>query len=55
MVSHGRQEGYDSGVISQHLAAALRKARYEILPDDRSLYGEIQGFDGHKLTLKATA
>ena len=33
-------------VISQYLAAALRKARYEILPDDSSYYGEIPAFDG---------
>jgi predicted RNase H-like HicB family nuclease len=24
----------------------MRKARYEILPDDGSFYGEIPGFDG---------
>jgi predicted RNase H-like HicB family nuclease len=33
-------------VISQYVSAALRRARYEILPDDGSYYGEIQGFDG---------
>jgi predicted RNase H-like HicB family nuclease len=33
-------------VISQYLAAALGKARYEILPDDGSYYGEIPGFEG---------
>jgi predicted RNase H-like HicB family nuclease len=33
-------------MISQYLAAALHKARYEILPDDGSYYGEIPGFDG---------
>jgi predicted RNase H-like HicB family nuclease len=33
-------------VISRYVAAALRKARYEILPDDSSYYGEIPGFDG---------
>jgi predicted RNase H-like HicB family nuclease len=33
-------------VISEYVAVALRKARYEILPDDGSFYGEIQGFDG---------
>ena len=33
-------------MISQYLAAALRRARYEILSDDGSFYGEIQGFDG---------
>jgi len=33
-------------VISQYVGAALRKARYEILPDDGSFYGEIDGFTG---------
>lgn len=33
-------------VISLYLSAALGKARYEILPDDGSYYGEIPGFDG---------
>jgi hypothetical protein len=33
-------------VISQYVAAALRNARYEILPDDGSFCGEIQGFAG---------
>jgi len=33
-------------VISQYVAAALRNARYEILPDDGTFYGEIQGFAG---------
>jgi len=33
-------------MISQYLSAALRRARYEILPDDGSYYGEIPGFDG---------
>jgi len=46
LVSNGRQERYDFGVISQYVAAALRKAHYEILPDDGSFYGEIEGFAG---------
>jgi predicted RNase H-like HicB family nuclease len=33
-------------VISEYLSAALRRARYEILPGDDSYYGEIGGFDG---------
>ncbi len=41
-----RTEEYDSPVISEYLAAALRRARYEILPDDRSYYGQIEGFSG---------
>ncbi len=33
-------------MLSEYLAAALGKARYEILPDDGSYYGEIPSFDG---------
>jgi len=33
-------------MLSEYLLAALHKARYEILPDDGSYYGEIPGFDG---------
>jgi predicted RNase H-like HicB family nuclease len=45
-ISPSREEEYDAPVISEYLAAALRKARYEILPDDGSYYGEIESFDG---------
>jgi predicted RNase H-like HicB family nuclease len=33
-------------MLSEYLSGALRKARYEILPEDGSFYGEIPGFDG---------
>ena len=33
-------------MLTEYLAAALRHARYEILTDDGSYYGEIPGFDG---------
>jgi len=33
-------------MLVQYIDAALRTARYEILADDRSFYGEIPGFDG---------
>ena len=33
-------------MLTAYLRAALRKARYEILPDDKSFYAEIPGFDG---------
>ncbi len=33
-------------MISQYLQAAMRRATYEILPDDGSYYGEIPGFQG---------
>ena len=33
-------------MLSKYLSAALHQARYEILPDDDSYYGEIQTFEG---------
>ena len=30
----------------QYIQAAMRRAQYEILPDDRSHYGEVSGFEG---------
>ncbi len=33
-------------MLSRYLDAAMRKARYEILTDDKSFYGEIPGLDG---------
>ncbi len=33
-------------MLTEYLDAAMRQARYEILPDDGSYYGEIPGFDG---------
>jgi predicted RNase H-like HicB family nuclease len=33
-------------MLTRYIQAAMRKARYEILPDDDSYYGEIPGFDG---------
>jgi predicted RNase H-like HicB family nuclease len=33
-------------MVSEYVAAALGKAHYEILSEDDSYYGEIQGFDG---------
>ena len=40
-------------MLSEYLTAALRKARYEILPEDGSYYGEIPGFDGVYATAAA--
>ena len=34
------------GVLSEYVTAALHKARYDILADDGSYYGEIPGFEG---------
>jgi predicted RNase H-like HicB family nuclease len=33
-------------MLTEYIQAAMRKARYEILPDDNTFYGEIPGFDG---------
>ena len=33
-------------MLSKYLNAALDQARYEILPDDQSYYGEIPNFEG---------
>lgn len=33
-------------MIGQYISAAMTKAHYEVLPDGRSNYGEIPGFDG---------
>jgi predicted RNase H-like HicB family nuclease len=33
-------------MLTAYIRAAMRKAKYEILPDDNTFYGEIPGFDG---------
>jgi len=33
-------------MLSQYIQAAMRQAKYKILPDDGSYYGEIPGFQG---------
>jgi predicted RNase H-like HicB family nuclease len=33
-------------MITDYIQAALKKAKYEILPDDGTYYGEITGFKG---------
>jgi predicted RNase H-like HicB family nuclease len=33
-------------MIREYLGAAMKRARYEILTDDGTYYGEIPGFDG---------
>lgn len=33
-------------MITQYLNAAMNKARYEVLQDDNTFYGEIPGFEG---------
>lgn len=33
-------------MLTSYIQAALRKAKYEILTDDGTFYGDIPGFDG---------
>jgi predicted RNase H-like HicB family nuclease len=33
-------------MLNQYIKEALRQAKYEILSDDKSFYGEIPGFQG---------
>jgi predicted RNase H-like HicB family nuclease len=33
-------------MLTEYINAAMRKAVYEILPEDKSYYGEIPGFQG---------
>jgi predicted RNase H-like HicB family nuclease len=33
-------------MLRDYLSAAMHRARYDVLADDRSYYGEIPGFDG---------
>jgi predicted RNase H-like HicB family nuclease len=33
-------------MITEYISAAMRKAKYEILEEDKTFYGEIPGFDG---------
>lgn len=33
-------------MLTNYIRAAMHQAKYEILPDDDSFYGEIPGFEG---------
>ena len=33
-------------MLEPYIKAAMKRAKYEILPDDSSFYGEIAGFEG---------
>lgn len=33
-------------MLTRYIHEAMRNARYEVLPDDNTFYGEIPGFDG---------
>lgn len=39
-------------MLTEYVSAALRKAHYELLPDDKLYYGEIFEFDGVYATAK---
>lgn len=41
---HGIAKG--DSMLTEYIRAAMKKAKYEILPDDNSFYGEIPGFEG---------
>ena len=40
-----RIEGKGVGMLTKYIERAMRKAKYEILPDDNTFYGYIPGFD----------
>ena len=33
-------------MLTEYIIAAMKRAKYEILPDDGTFYGEIPGFEG---------
>lgn len=33
-------------MLIRYIQSAMKRARYEILPQDKTFYGEIPGFDG---------
>lgn len=33
-------------MLIEYILAAMKRARYEILPDDGTFYGEVPGFEG---------
>ena len=33
-------------MLSEYLSAAMHKAHYDFLPDDKIYYGEVPGFEG---------
>ncbi len=36
----------DNSMLTTYIRTAMRRAKYEILPDDGTFYGEIPGFQG---------
>ncbi len=39
-------------MLTEYLSAAMHKAHYEVLPDDKVYYGEVPGFEGVYATAK---
>ncbi len=39
-------------MLTEYVSAAMRKAHYELLPDDQMYYGEIPEFEGVYATAK---
>ncbi len=39
-------------MLTEYVSAAMRKAHYELLPDDKMYYGEISEFEGVYATAK---
>ena len=42
----GTDSRYNNKMLTAYIRAAMGRARYEILPDDGSFYGEVPGFQG---------
>lgn len=46
-VDNSRHPGWNiTAMLTAYIRSAMRRAKYEILSDDNSYYGEIPGFDG---------
>jgi len=46
MLARISQKWYLNGMLTNYIKAAMKAAKYEILSDDGTFYGEIPGFDG---------
>jgi hypothetical protein len=42
----GAESRYNNRMLTAYIRAAMGRARYEMLPDDGSYYGEVPGFQG---------
>ena len=42
----GAESRYNNMMLTAYIRAAMSRAKYEILPDDGSYYGEVPGFQG---------